>query len=321
MFERFRRTSGSPAPHYSLYGKLPLDREFLRFDLDSPQGRWLTNWVDGAHQIMAGRRDGEPDPVELRALLGWDGGEQIIAALLRPSRDGGGRSYPMCIFCVLPSAGLRDQWYLSPIWAEPIWTAMTDLLRESSQESKGRLEEALAQAPIEPRDLMEAESAFAARSAAPLARPWATFTGKDDQEARSWASTLAQLGGVQQTASGDAGAVAIHIPVDETDGVRDCMDLAVWLKLFGAVSGGDRPWPGCVEARRATGSSHSLYIFGRTPTDEDLAHLLDGGSESGIDDVREAWPAEPAEGLALEGFQALLNPTAVCLADLWRDRS
>jgi type VI secretion system ImpM family protein len=317
----FRRSSSPDhPPRFAFYGKLPFDREFLRYRLDSPEGRWITSWVDGAHQIIAARREaGEPSPdVELRAIIAREGGDSALAALIRPSTDGGGRSYPSCAFCVLPAVEMRDEWHLSPLWLEPVWQSMVENILGSTASNRKDFDATLDQVPLEPVETDSISASFESASSAVVGQAWRALTAADAEAARALAVAFVQLGRVQRDAGAGPGGIALRIPLSQGDEPPP-MQAAQWMRLFAAVSAYPSAWPAVIEVwHKSAPRSQSLCIFGREPTSDDLAHLLSGLGDSAIDDLRDAWDAEPKAEEDRRHLDVLLGEEQTRVADLWR---
>jgi len=108
---RSRGRAPTVAPAVGCFGKLPLDREFLRIHAHHPEGDGLDRWLQGglaaAHERFAG------DPAgERQGLYGvWQGshfllppaqpGQRLCLGHMAPSQDSAGRRYPCACFLLL----------------------------------------------------------------------------------------------------------------------------------------------------------------------------------------------------------------------------
>lgn len=321
MLDRFFRSSSDRAPRFAFYGKLPFDREFLRYHLDGPEGRWIKSWVDGAHQLISARRDagGVRTDSELRATIARDGGRAALAALIRPSTDGGGRSYPSCAFCVLPAAAVREAWHLSPLWLEPVWRSMAENILGVTPANRKDFNDVLDRAPLEPAEPEAVAARFENASTAPIGQPWQALTGASGEGARSLAVTFVQLGRVQREAGGGRGSIALRLPLSDATDPAPALQAATWLRLFSAASAFRSAWPAVIEVQPTLApAGRSLCIFGREPTQEDLAHLLSGSGAAPIDDLGDAWEVGPDGEEDRRRLEVLVDETSTCLADLWQ---
>jgi len=99
------------APAVGCFGKLPLDREFLRVNAHHPEVEGLDRWIQGglasAHERFAGDPAGEG-----RGLYGgWSGshfllppaerGQRYCLGHMAPSQDSAGRRYPCTCFVLV----------------------------------------------------------------------------------------------------------------------------------------------------------------------------------------------------------------------------
>lgn len=321
LFDRFRHSSSDRDPRFAFYGKLPFDREFLRYHLDSPEGRWITSWVDGAHQLIAARREtGDPrTDSELCAILAREGGRSALAALIRPSSDGGGRSYPSCAFCVLPAAELRDAWHLSPLWLEPVWLSMAENILGATPANRKEFDGVLDRAALEPAEPDAVAARFESASKPLIGQPWEALTGASGEGARSLAATFVQLGRVQREAAGGRGSIAVRIPLSNAADPAAALQAAMWLRSFAAVSAFESPWPAVIAVRQTIPpQARSVCIFGRDPTADDLAYLLSGLGAAAIDDLGDAWEVPPEAEEDRRRLEVLVDQTPKSFADLWQ---
>jgi len=317
MFERFRRGSSAEPGRFSCYGKLPFDREFLRYQLDSDEGRFVVGWVDGAHQVIVEKDASIPadSGLELRAILGR--GRNAVVALVRPSRDGGKRSYPVCTFAVLDARALRDRWHLVPLWATPLWETMQQRLLDPSIADRKAFGAALDEAPCTPESVDAASARFDDASRERVDSPWRALSGGGAEAAANTATTLVQLASAHASSRGKGDGASFRFPIGASRR-GDAVDVATWIRLFAALSDSDGPWPAVVEIRdRGSARALSGCIFGREPTAEDLAYLLAGVGDPAIDDLNQTWDRELSSERAKNALAALLDENARCLADLW----
>lgn len=319
LLDRFRRSTADRAPRFAFYGKLPFDREFLRYHLDGPTAQWLVNWVHGAHEIMVSRRDGGDVVIEgeLRVCITREGGREALTALVRPSRDGGGRSYPSCAFCVVPTTELGGAWHLLPLWLAPVWESMAINILAADPANRDAFAAMLSHVSPEPADATSVAKGFEAASTDPLPRPWHVLTGTNGDEGRVRATTFVQLGEVQRQAAGGHGSIVVQVPLNPAAAPGGSLQASAWLRLFAAVSAFPSAWPAFIEVRPRAGSP-SICIFAREPTSEDLAYLLSTSGSAPIDDVREVWDSEPDDEEDRRQIACLIDESAGCLADLWR---
>ncbi len=107
----FRGRSRAVAPAVGCFGKLPLDREFLRVNAHHPEVEGLDQWIQGGLAAAHDRLRGDPAG-EGRGLYGaWRGshfllppsqaGQRYCLGHLAPSEDSAGRRYPCTCFLLV----------------------------------------------------------------------------------------------------------------------------------------------------------------------------------------------------------------------------
>ena len=327
MFERFRRGTAAELGKFSCYGKLPFDREFLRYQLDSDEGRWIVDWVDSAHQVIVSRGGWSPSEssLELRVVLSRGGGRSAVVAVIRPSRDGGNRSYPVCTFAVLEGRTVRDRWHLAPLWVAPLWEGMNRQLLDASIPDRQAFAAALAEIACVPENADAVGARFEEAAHDRLDSPWRALSGANAESVRNSALTLVQLGAAHAASRGPSAGAALRFPVlpSQAPGAAfgPGMQTALWIRLFSFVSDSTGPWPGVVEIHeRGNGTAQGGCIFGREPTADDLAYLLASVGDPAIDDLNQTWDRELSSERAQKLLAGLLDENARCLADLWENR-
>jgi type VI secretion system ImpM family protein len=320
MFERLRRPRRAPKA-LACYGKLPLYAEFLRCGIDSPEANWLVEWIDQAHHIMAEAETPAVAGRRLEALLTFAGGRTVLAAAIRPSVDAKGRVYPICIWATLDGRPFEACWHLAPLRLAPVWDAIGAVL-DAGVDSREELAQRLAATATDPEELGAAEHRFSEATAAVINQPWSALTGTSDStQVACSGRRFIQLAEAQAEArEGHGPAVRFPITHITTAGgeLSPPIVSAAWLCLLSAASGCMRPWPAMIHVGDADKAADgTVYIFGRQPTADDLAHLLSGAGDAPIEDLSEPWDDEPTSQRGRRTLERLLDPVTVRLADLW----
>jgi type VI secretion system (T6SS)-associated protein TagF len=114
------------------FGKLPLDREYLESNVVLGSSKAFRQWIlDGraAAGMSPGVADGTipPETHKLRALVTVEGSGEVLAAVIRPSADLGGRIFPFAVFAHVHRRPWSRRFHLLPIAARPTWDALDDL--------------------------------------------------------------------------------------------------------------------------------------------------------------------------------------------------
>jgi type VI secretion system ImpM family protein len=214
------------------FGKLPFWREYLEVGIGHPTARALKEWMLRGKQesAMDQAEEGYRDvPVEsrLRILFGVDGSRELLAGVLRPSRDAGGRHYPFVLFTHFPRRLYGRHFSLLPLALTPVWRALDDAWdalaestdREGFQEALDSLElPALAAAKVARGDFQGREGESADELFAAPAASRAELT-------RSLPGLLERL-----PRSG-ADGLSVQLPVNrEVD--EACFDASFWIELI-----------------------------------------------------------------------------------------
>jgi type VI secretion system ImpM family protein len=113
------------------FGKLPFWPEFLAVDVTEPTARHLKRWLHGGREY-AGLQAEEENPPDLpikahvRCLIGLSGAAELLAGVVRPSTDRGGRHFPFAVFTHFPRRIYGRHYALLTLALAPIWDALED---------------------------------------------------------------------------------------------------------------------------------------------------------------------------------------------------
>ena len=113
------------------YGKLPFWREYLEEKLSFPSTRALKEWVhQGREDARLSQEDVENARIQAttsrRFLFGIPGSTELVAGVIRPSSDGGGRGFPFMVFTHFPRRLYGKQYSMLPMALGPVWEALDD---------------------------------------------------------------------------------------------------------------------------------------------------------------------------------------------------
>jgi len=133
------------------FGKLPFDKEYLEADVSSPATRLLRRLLremreEGASfpEAATGEDKSPTGPLsrDVLFLLSARGGSDLLAGVLRPSHDQGGRDFPFALFVHVPRKIYGRQYSLLPMGLAGTWEALSDAWRSlSGLETKDAFEE------------------------------------------------------------------------------------------------------------------------------------------------------------------------------------
>ena len=113
------------------FGKLPFWREYLKGGAVHPTSRALRDWLHGGKEAL-GLENGEQgvkDEVfnaRLRVLIGLPSSKELLAGVIRPSNDAGGRHFPFTVFTHFPRKLYGKHYSLLPLALVPVWEALDD---------------------------------------------------------------------------------------------------------------------------------------------------------------------------------------------------
>lgn len=115
------------------HGKLSFWPEYLDVNVALPVSRAFRNWIrDGRQAAGMGSelQDGRV-PLEtsrLRFVYGPSGMSELLAGVIRPSADiGGKRTFPFTVFAHIPKRHWTRSYALMPMALEPVWDALDDI--------------------------------------------------------------------------------------------------------------------------------------------------------------------------------------------------
>lgn len=115
------------------HGKLSFWPEYLDVNVALPVSRAFRTWIrDGRQAAGMGpdSLDGRvpPETSRLRFVYGPSGSSELLAGVIRPSADiGGKRPFPFTVFAHIPRRHWTRTYTLLPMALEPVWDALDDI--------------------------------------------------------------------------------------------------------------------------------------------------------------------------------------------------
>jgi len=115
------------------HGKLSFWPEYLDVNVAAPVSRAFRTWIrDGRQAAGMGpdSLDGRvpPETSRLRYVYGPAGTSELLAGVIRPSADiGGKRPFPFTVFVHIPRRHWARSYALLPMALEPVWDALDDI--------------------------------------------------------------------------------------------------------------------------------------------------------------------------------------------------
>ncbi|MEL6613258.1 MAG: hypothetical protein AAFQ53_14255, partial [Bacteroidota bacterium] len=119
-----------PPPTLSVYGKLPLSKEFLRFRCGGGAAGQLYQWINGGfdHVIRTRRDAGGVIGVPRRILFYADGMSDLVVATIRESADNEGlRQFPFACYAAVPREQFPGALDEQLGMCEPLWQQLHEV--------------------------------------------------------------------------------------------------------------------------------------------------------------------------------------------------
>ena len=213
------------------FGKLPFDREYLEVNVALPSSKALRAWIRDGRTIAGMSPDSQdgtvpPETNRLRCLVSPAGSQDVLAAVLRPSADLGGRVFPFAVFAHVPRRPWSRSFHLMPMALDPVWDALDDAWDSlASVASERAFREILASAAIPgPASPAEVKVAYEAGQSAMAGRLFQRGDGA------SLDALLANLPALLKELKSSPADVRLELPtssaVDEA-----AFDAAFWVDL------------------------------------------------------------------------------------------
>jgi len=263
------------------HGKLPFWPEYLDVNVALPASRAFRNWVRDGRQAAGGSQDGHvpPETSRHRFVFAPGGGSDLLAGVIRPSSDiGGKRQFPFSAFVHVGKRHWSGKSYsLLPIALEPVWDALDDLW------------ESLATATSEPafREIITAARVPTPRPAA-IAK--AAYDSGQDQaaapvfDAASGASVealRANFPDMLRALKHNAGDVRLELPTSsDPDGAA--FDAAFWVELINHQFFWKRFEPSLFLEGAPRRSDRKVFLLFGDPAAEDYPRVMGMADQPGV---------------------------------------
>jgi type VI secretion system protein ImpM len=305
------RRRGEATTTVGCYGKLPLDREFLRLNASAPEVEAVDRWIQAGMAAAQGRMDNTPDGAG-RGLYGsfrggdflmppQERGQRYCLGHLHPSQDSAGRRFPCTLFLLADGRHVEPT-YLAPLRYHTYLAGAARVVQQGEEmgDKAAWLERVRNLASVaEPREVdFPAEEGLSGRLARLL-----------PDEARH-APTLQLL--VETVVDRPRGGWVVRLPVagDEEAGV------AGWLHL----ADGLRPREGAAHA--ALWGNGVLWLVAGSPTPGLFLNLLGLLQDDRLVDGGDEATLTAARGRLFPGVAAALGAGGVAITRLanWRWR-
>jgi type VI secretion system ImpM family protein len=215
------------------FGKLPFWREYLKGGAVHPTSRALRDWLHKGKEALGleNGEEGVKDEVfnaRLRVLLGLPGSKELLAGVIRPSNDAGGRHFPFAVFTHFPRKVYGKHYSLLPLALVPAWEALDDAWDAlAGVASREAFEEVLAsnEAPgLVPA--AEARGEYQGRQREDAAHVFANDPPSSPQALRAGMPGL--LSGLRKSSVG--GGLNVQLPA-APDLEEACFNASLWIEM------------------------------------------------------------------------------------------
>ncbi len=263
------------------FGKLPCYEDFLRGKVLFPVSQGLQDWILGGREALGlGREEGETvRPKETlcrRFLYGPPGSVELVAGVIRPSTDRGGRrSFPFAVYVHFPRRLYGRNYALLALGLAPVWDALDDAWDSlANMATRAAFEEVIESTLIPgPLPVGEAQAAYQALRQEDAGHMFASEDARLDSLRQNMPSVLRQI---RKAGEG----VRLELPVSGRR-AEACSDVSFWMDLLNRQFMFRRFEPSVfLEEEHAEKTSRALFIFGiLKPTDYPLILGCEGKAE------------------------------------------
>ena len=225
---------------WAAYGKHPVARDYVSMGGHLPLVKTLSGWIDKGFELVRSQPDRQPRYCSWRFWVSGGSGDVLSCGLLRDSRDGAGRAYPLLILLNGSLGRWKEHWDLLPFACERAWSQMEQATVKNYDSLRGMEDE-----------LQRIQPPF------PL---WAEFA--KDKEA---------LCGIQTGSESERFREAVADMEQQVQSLGNATELYVplqqWLSIDPMAVVGC--WHSLLRAQQST--VPNVVFMGGTPTDVSLA--------------------------------------------------
>jgi hypothetical protein len=279
------RTAGGETEYLvaGCHGKLPFWPEYLDVNVALPVSRAFRDWIRDGRQA-AGMGSDSLDgrvPLEtsrLRFVYGPSGTSELLAGVIRPSADiGGKRSFPFSVFVHIPRRNWSRSYALLPLALDAVWDALDDIWDSlSTVTSQQAFREILASARVPaPAAAAAVKSAYEAGQDQGAKR---TFESGDGASVDSLRINLPEM---LKALKSNPSRVRLELPVS-ADQELASYDAAFWVDLFNHQFFWKRFEPAVfIEGSPRQPDRKAFLLFG-DPEPGDYARVMGMANASGV---------------------------------------
>jgi len=244
------------------FGKLPFWREYLTGGAVHPTSRALRDWLHRGKEALGleNGEEGVKDEVfnaRLRVLIGLPGSKELLAGVIRPSNDAGGRHFPFAVFTHFPRKLYGKNYSLLPLALVPVWEALGDAWDAlAAVASREAFEETLAsnEAPgLVP--VAEARGDYQGRQGEDAIHVFESDPASSPQALRDNMPEV--LTGLPKTSGG--GGLNLQLPA-APDLEEACFNASLWIDLVNRQFRLRRHEPSVLIDAKVSGSPRRVFL-------------------------------------------------------------
>ena len=257
------------------HGKLPFWPEYLDVHVVHPVSQAFRSWIRDGRQMAgmgADSADGRvpPETSRLRFVFGASGTADLLAGVIRPSADiGGKRPFPFTVFVPIPKRHWTRSYALLPMALEPVWDALDDIWDAlATVASEAAFQEILASARVPgptPSDLVkDAYDAGQGRAAERI------FDRGDGASVEALRANLPEM---LKTLKSSPGEVRVELPAS-ADQESAAYDAAFWVDLINRQFFWKRYEPSVFLEGAPRQQDRKLFLLFGDPVPTDYARVM-----------------------------------------------
>jgi type VI secretion system ImpM family protein len=214
------------------FGKLPCEREYLEVNVSLPSSQAFRAWIRAGRNaagMSPESADGavSPETNRLRCLFAPPGAGDALAAVIRPSADLQGRTFPFAVFVHVSRRPWARAAHLLPLALDPVWEALDDVWASlSSVASVPAFREVMASSRIRgPLGLADAKAAYEGGQGSVTERLFGRGDGASLEALR------AQMPGLLKELRANPDAVRVELPAG-AEVSESAFDATFWIDLI-----------------------------------------------------------------------------------------
>lgn len=247
------------------FGKLPCYGDFLEGNLMYPTSRALKEWVlEGREavglesQVVETARPKETS--RRRFLYGLPGSMELVAGVIRPSADQGGRrSFPFMVFAHFPRRQYGRYYGLLPLALAPVWDALDDAWDSlANVATKAAFQEVVASTLIPPPAAVgEVRTSYEGLQQEPAEKTLSRHDSSLDALLRNLPDLFREL---RKGSNGEG--LRLELPAS-ADPAGACFEASFWIDLLNRQFMWRRFEPGVfLTEGGAEKNAQVLFVFG-----------------------------------------------------------